>query len=590
MALSYTSLSGGSGGAASNDFTVTTGASGYTKSTFSTSFPAGSYVITSALSDTTYDIYLVAEDGTNAGYVNAAAASTNIVASVSFNSVVIYGASSNDTLTFQFKYVFGLDSASSSDFTAAPPKITSLSTAAMPTAGNSTTVTGFNFATDVTATFTGTDSVDRLGSVSRSSSTSISVTRPATLPEQYAPYTFTLSNPGIANPTSSNVHKLTSYITTKPSIPTIGTPSVTGDTTVSIPFTAPTSTGGSAITGYTIVSSPSIALSYNTSSTTSPIVVTGTFVLDTTYTFTIAAVNANGTSAASSASSGVIPLRAYSLTQTFNASGNFTVPAGKTKMALVSVGAGGGGSGSYSANNGSNPVQFGGQGGGGGGLAIIKEITVTPSTVYAVTIGSGGNGGSGTHGNSTSGNAGGVTNFGSIFTANAGNGGVVSSQNVVPAAAGTGGNIVYNTGTAAASSSGASGGAGGTWNTSSNGSVGSASSTVTSSDANISSYSQGGGGGGGGQGVVTNNPNQAGFTGGSGGASRGGTGGNGGYVVNSSVVNGNSGSAGTSYGGGGGGGGGAGSMGGNNATPNGFSGGSGSGAQILVYTKASNVA
>jgi hypothetical protein len=35
----------------------------------------------------------------------------------------------------------------------------------------------------------------------------------------------------------------------------------------------------------------------------------------------------------------------YSLSQTFNASGNYTVPAGKTSLSVVGVGSGGGGGG-----------------------------------------------------------------------------------------------------------------------------------------------------------------------------------------------------------------------------------------------------
>ena len=58
MALSYSSLSGG-GGAASNDFNISVGSSGYTNVSFTTSFPAGSYICTSSLSDATLDIYFI---------------------------------------------------------------------------------------------------------------------------------------------------------------------------------------------------------------------------------------------------------------------------------------------------------------------------------------------------------------------------------------------------------------------------------------------------------------------------------------------------------------------------------------------------
>jgi hypothetical protein len=155
MALSYTSLTGSGGGAggggASNDFTINVGASGNTLVPLSTSFPIGSYICTSSLSDATLDIYLINEDGTSAGYANATTATTTITASKSFNKVVIYGAANNDTLTFQFKYVFAPTGASSTDFLAAPPKIVSVSDSDLQNIDDTTTITGFNFAEDVEA-------------------------------------------------------------------------------------------------------------------------------------------------------------------------------------------------------------------------------------------------------------------------------------------------------------------------------------------------------------------------------------------------------------------------------------------------------
>jgi len=86
-----------------------------------------------------------------------------------------------------------------------------------------------------------------------------------------------------------------------PTVPVIGTASITNSTTVSLTFTAPTSK--LPITSYTVTSSPSISLS--TSGTTSPLTVTGSFVGGTTYTFTITATNSNGTSSESASSNSV---------------------------------------------------------------------------------------------------------------------------------------------------------------------------------------------------------------------------------------------------------------------------------------------
>ena len=401
MALSYTNISGG-GGAASNDFTITTGASGYTSVTLSTSFPTGSYVVTSSLSDTSMDIYLIAADGTSAGYVNTVAASSTITSTKEFNRVVIYGGSNNDQITFQFKYVFALSETSSSD-TGAAATITSLSTSSMPNVDSSTTVTGKNFASDVAFAFIGTDSVSRSAkSVTRSSSTSATVVRPDTFPPQFAPYTIQATNPGIALPTSTNLHKISSTIITKPGAPSSVTSAKgTAAGAITVSFTAP-ATGGSAITGYTVTSSPG---SLTASGASSPLTVTG-LTTATTYTFTVTATNASGTSDASSATSGLTPPVAY--TQAFTSSGNFAVP-NTTSLLELTVVAGGGGSGGGEL--------FRAGGGGAGGVVYNSAQSVTPGSTYAIVIGAKG---SDVTQNSFPGNNGGASTFGNIVSATGG--------------------------------------------------------------------------------------------------------------------------------------------------------------------------
>jgi trimeric autotransporter adhesin len=91
---------------------------------------------------------------------------------------------------------------------------------------------------------------------------------------------------------------------TIPDAPTIGTASVAGVSgTANIPFTAPGSNGGSAITSYTVTSNPTGVTGTGTSS---PISVSG-LSNGTAYTFTITATNAAGTGAASTASNSVTP-------------------------------------------------------------------------------------------------------------------------------------------------------------------------------------------------------------------------------------------------------------------------------------------
>jgi hypothetical protein len=87
-----------------------------------------------------------------------------------------------------------------------------------------------------------------------------------------------------------------------PNAPTIGT-ATAGDGQASVTFTAPASNGGSAISSYTVTSSPG---SFTGTGTSSPIVVSG-LTNGTAYTFTVTATNGVGTSSASSASNSVTP-------------------------------------------------------------------------------------------------------------------------------------------------------------------------------------------------------------------------------------------------------------------------------------------
>ena len=76
-----------------------------------------------------------------------------------------------------------------------------------------------------------------------------------------------------------------------------------GNAQASVAFTAPASDGGSAITGYTVTSSPD---NRTTTGVGSPLVVAG-LTNGTAYTFTVVATNAVGNSVASLASGSVVP-------------------------------------------------------------------------------------------------------------------------------------------------------------------------------------------------------------------------------------------------------------------------------------------
>jgi hypothetical protein len=91
-----------------------------------------------------------------------------------------------------------------------------------------------------------------------------------------------------------------------PDAPTIGT-ATAGAGSASVAFTAPANVGGSAITGYTVISSPGSIIGTGASS---PVTVSG-LTNGTAYTFTVVATNAYGTGPASAASNSVTPVVNY---------------------------------------------------------------------------------------------------------------------------------------------------------------------------------------------------------------------------------------------------------------------------------------
>jgi hypothetical protein len=409
MAISVVPPTSSSSGSASNDFTINVGTSGYTNVTLSTEFPAGNYICTSSLSDTTLDIYLISSDGTVSGYSNAATSSTTVAASNAFNRVVIYGAASNDTLTFQFKYVFAPTNITTNY--AAGPKVTSISTSSLPNINDTTTVTGENFATDVSVSFIGSGYSSTLAkSVVRNSSTSLTVTRPDSFPVPSSPFTMIVTNPGTAQPSSTNVNRIS---VTSGAVPVWQTsaalPSYKSGVSYSQQVIATDVDGSSNIT-YSIVS--------------------GT--LPTGITFNTANSTFSGTSTATSPTS-------YSYTIRATDSGNNTADRTFLINALPAIdyivlagGAGGGGAG----HNGGG----GGGGGAGGYLTGTSYTGINSGTTYTLTIGAGGAYGTGYSGEGASvGSNGANTTFGSLFTAVGGGGGSVAlSSNGIAGGSGGG--------------------------------------------------------------------------------------------------------------------------------------------------------
>ena len=310
-----------SSSAAGEDFTISVGASGNTKSDLGKSFGSGNYICTSSLSDSSLDIYLLGSDGSVAGYANATTSTTTVVASLPFRHIVVYGATSNDTLTFQYKTVVSPATNSTSDLVIGPRAI-SVSASSLKNINDTTTITGQNFATDVTVAFTGTSySSTSAKSIVRASSTSLLVTRPDNFPPSASPFTITLTNPGTVSPISSNSHMLSNAVTagaaptwsTAASLPTF-TRAVAYSTTV-----VATDETGSTITYSTVSGSLPTGLTLNGSTG----VISGTPTTALTTTYTIRATDQGGN----------FVDRAFTLT---NAGPAWTTAAGQLSVATVS--------------------------------------------------------------------------------------------------------------------------------------------------------------------------------------------------------------------------------------------------------------
>jgi len=144
-------------------------------------------------------------------------------------------------------------------------------------------------------------------------------------------YVYNKSNPGLSDSEpDAYTTKYYSYAQfgmtpTPPGAPT-GVTATAGDAQATVTFTPPTADGGSAITSYTVTSSPG---EKTATGSASPITVAG-LTNGTTYTFTVTATNAIGPGPASSASNPVTPAAS-----SYSVSG--TVTCGGTGVSGVAV-------------------------------------------------------------------------------------------------------------------------------------------------------------------------------------------------------------------------------------------------------------
>ena len=178
-------------------FTVVTSSGGSKTAEFTTPFPAGVYTIYSIAGDNDLEIYLGAEDGSNVGY------STNgnkaIIASAPFKYVTTANANSFDAIVFELYQVSSEAATLNTKTNAfwAPPTITDVTPSSLANQNSTTTVTGTNFASNITAKFRKSDDLTLVDpkSVVRGSETSIILTRPDSFSPTDAPYDIVLTNP-----------------------------------------------------------------------------------------------------------------------------------------------------------------------------------------------------------------------------------------------------------------------------------------------------------------------------------------------------------------------------------------------------------
>ena len=233
-------------------------------------------------------------------------------------------------------------------------------------------------------------------------------------------------------------------VPTAPSAVSLVNATRASSTSVNLTWLLPTVTDN--IASITIASSPSIALSYSTTPSSTSATVTASFAIGTSYTFTVTTNNSAG-SASSSAS-------------------NSVNPAASTLTVNYIVVGGGGGGGWYT--------------GGGAGEVKSGSVTVTLGNAITISCGAGGTYIGGTSG----GNAGSSTSVtgGITVSAAAGNGGASGATGTGNKGSGGSSGNGYSGGTGASYRGGGGAGAGG------NGAAGTGTTTGNSVGGNGGAY------------------------------------------------------------------------------------------------------
>ena len=272
-----------------NDFNLNIQATNSTI-TFDAEKSQGSYSIASSSNDTSIDFYAYASDGSLAGYT----ANKSFTASRNFNKMVILGGTIGDVIGFTYKTTYATSQETAE--TTAGPYITGVSPSSLPNVNSTTTVTGGNFASGITATFYGSDAlIYPAKSVVVGTPQSLIVTRPDVFPISASPYTLKVLNPGVADPTGSAVNVLSNGITAGAAPSWTTASGVIGVFSKNVPFNATVvatdADGGSTIT-YSVA--PGYSLPAGLSIGSSSGIISGTPTVSSPVTFNLRATDSGG--------------------------------------------------------------------------------------------------------------------------------------------------------------------------------------------------------------------------------------------------------------------------------------------------------
>ena len=189
-----------------NDFNVSlTGEN--TSVTLDKQYLAGSYTISSALTDVSLDIYLLDSQNNLSAYTNG----LSIEPSIPFSKIVVLGGQSGDLITFSYKTTYTTVSTTSETGSAA--FINSSNPASATNIDDTVTIIGGNFDIDVEVYFIGSDNAERQAkSVIVSNNSVLIATRPDEFPTNLGSYSIKVVNPGIPIPSGSSKHILNNAV------------------------------------------------------------------------------------------------------------------------------------------------------------------------------------------------------------------------------------------------------------------------------------------------------------------------------------------------------------------------------------------